>query len=323
MRGNTTRVTEISAASGTMPTAMSVLNSRCLRLVFGLLVVLVLSAALQACGGTGGLGDGRSHAATGARRALLRQAKLPAHFSKPVARRRDLGAPGPPRPVPILMYHVISDPLPNSPYPDLYVPRAQFAAQMQALKQAGYTAVTLGEVWKSWHANGPLPRRPIVVSFDDGYRSHSTNALPVLRAFGWPGVLNLELKNIRPDYGLTDSEIRGLIAAGWEIDSHTIDHPDLRTVDAARLQYELVASRAEIRQRFGQPADFFCYPAGKYDATVIAAVQRAGYLAATTTNPGLAQPAEADRFVLNRVRVNNGVSGASLVSQLAALGAAQ
>lgn len=287
---------------------------------------LLLALALQACGGTGGgLGDGRSHAATAAHRPATTAQRHAAATTTTTASgpRRDLGTPGPPRPVPILMYHVISDPLPSSPYPDLYVPRTQFADQMQALKQAGYTAVTLGEVWKSWHANGPLPRRPIVVSFDDGYHSHYANALPVLRALGWPGVLNLELKNIRPDYGLTDPEIRALIAGGWEIDSHTIDHPDLRTVDAARLQYELVQSRAELRQRFGVPADFFCYPAGKYDATVIAAVQRAGYLAATTTNPGLAQPAEADRFILDRVRVSNGVSGASLVAQLATLGAAR
>jgi peptidoglycan/xylan/chitin deacetylase (PgdA/CDA1 family) len=285
-------------------------------------VLLLLAAALGACGGSGRPLGG--DAASSTHPAALRQATPPAHRSVPASSpRRALGVPGPPRPVPILMYHVISDPLPSSPYPDLYVPRAQFADQMQALKQAGYTAVTLGEAWRSWHGRGPLPRRPVVVSFDDGYRSHFTNALPVLRALGWPGVLNLELNNIRPDYGLTDGEVRALIAAGWEIDSHTIDHPDLRTVDAARLTYELVQSRAEIRQRFGVPADFFCYPAGKYDATVIAAVQRAGYLAATTTNPGLAQPAEADRFVLSRVRVSNGVSGASLVSQLAALGAAR
>jgi peptidoglycan/xylan/chitin deacetylase (PgdA/CDA1 family) len=292
-------------------------------LALALAAVLLCAVLLAACGGSGGLGDGRSHAATAAAHRPATTARRHAAATTPAttATTRDLGSPGPPRPVPILMYHVISDPLAGSPYPDLYVPRAQFAGQVQALKQAGYTAVTLEQVWKSWHANGPLPRRPVVVSFDDGYRSHYTNALPVLRALGWPGVLNLELKNIRPDYGLTDPQIRALIAAGWEVDSHTIDHPDLRTVDAARLQYELVQSRAEIRQRFGVPADFFCYPAGKYDATVIAAVQRAGYLAATTTNPGLAQPVAADRFILNRVRVNNGVSGASLVSQLTALGA--
>jgi peptidoglycan/xylan/chitin deacetylase (PgdA/CDA1 family) len=308
-----------------MPAVMIGLASPLRRATLLGLGALLLAFALQACGGTsgGGLAPGStSHRTAQARHATVTH-RSAGHGGTSARPRRDLGVPGPPRPVPILMYHVISEPLPRSPYPDLYVPRAQFADQMQALKRAGYTAVTLGEAWASWHDRGPLPRRPVVVSFDDGYRSHFTNALPVLRALGWPGVLNLELKNIRPDYGLTDGQVRALIAAGWEVDSHTIDHPDLRTVDAARLDHELVDSRAEIHRRFGVPASFFCYPAGKYDATVIAAVQRAGYLAATTTNPGLAQPAEADRFALNRVRVNNGVSGATLVSQLAGMGAAR
>src|SRR5689334_13605305 len=93
---------------------------------------------------------------------------------------RDMGSPGPARPVPILMYHVVSDPPPGAPYPDLYVPEDEFADQMQALQEAGYTAVTLREWWDSWHDDGPLPAKPVVVSFDDGYHSHLANALPVL-----------------------------------------------------------------------------------------------------------------------------------------------
>lgn len=276
-------------------------------------VVLIVAGALGSSGGGGG---GAAH---GARNAMTHATARTTAAARPSGPRRDMGAPGPPRPVPILMYHVISDPLPSSPYPDLYVPRAQFQDQMQALKAAGYTAVTLQEVWDAWHANGPLPAKPVVVSFDDGYHSHFTNALPVLSALGWPGVLNLELKNIRPDYGLTDAQVRALIAAGWEVDSHTIDHPDLTRVDAARLRYEVTQSRAELKARFHIPVNFFCYPAGRYDAAAVAAVQAAGYLAATTTQPGLAQPGEADRFTLDRVRVNNGASGSALVGELASL----
>lgn len=283
--------------------------------------VLLLAAAAVVAVVLGAAGSSETSPARSGGAAKTRPVAAALHAA-PAGPARDLGAPGPPRPVPILMYHVVSAPFANSPYPDLYVPREQFSDQMHALKRAGYTAVTLGEVWDAWHANGPLPQRPVVVSFDDGYHSHFTNALPVLRALGWPGVLNLELKNIRSDYGLTAPQVRALIAAGWEVDSHTIDHPDLRTVDATRLRHELADSRSELQRRFHIPVRFFCYPAGKYDDAVIAAVRRAGYLAATTTNPGLAKPGEADRFVLNRVRVNNGVAGSALVAQLAALGAA-
>ena len=288
--------------------------------VLAVLVAVVLIVAETLGSGGGGSGDGKPASAAHGRAGAGTHARTTASAA-PAGPARDMGRPGPPRPVPILMYHVISDPLPTSPYPDLYVPRAQFQDQMQALKAAGYTAVTLQEAWDSWHANGPLPRKPVVVSFDDGYRSHFANALPVLRALGWPGVLNLELKNIRPDYGLTDAQVRALLGADWEVDSHTIDHPDLTTVDAVRLRYEVSQSRAELKARFHIPVNFFCYPAGRFDAAAIAAVQAAGYLAATTTQPGLAQPAESDRFTLDRVRVNNGVSGSTLVGELAGLGA--
>jgi peptidoglycan/xylan/chitin deacetylase (PgdA/CDA1 family) len=210
--------------------------------------------------------------------------------------------------VPILMYHVVSNPQPGAPYPDLYTPKSIFAAQMRALAHRGYHGVTLGRVYDYWRRGYALPSKPIVVSFDDGYLSHYTKAMPVLKALGWPGVLNLEINNVRPG-DLTASQVRGLIAAGWEVDSHTLTHPDLRTVGDAQLRQELVGSRTYLRKHFGVPANFFCYPAGRYDARVVAAVKAAGYRAATTTQPGLASPKSF--FTLNRIRVDgaDGVSG--------------
>jgi peptidoglycan/xylan/chitin deacetylase (PgdA/CDA1 family) len=262
-------------------------------------------------------GDGRAGRANAAR------AGRGSRSADPTAR-RDLGRPGPPRPVPILMYHVTASPPAGAPYPDLYVSKAEFADHMTALRRAGYVAVTEQEVWDAWHHRGPLPRHPVVVSIDDGYRSNYRNARPVLRRIGWPAVLDLELRNLaEPDYGLTERQIQDLIADGWEIDSHTIDHVDLTTVDDAQLTHEVHGSRAELKRRFGVPANFFCYPAGRYDARVIAAVRKAGYVAATSVEPGLAQPDEAARFHLARVRVHPGVSGTALVAELSQLGDAR
>jgi peptidoglycan/xylan/chitin deacetylase (PgdA/CDA1 family) len=176
-------------------------------------------------------------------------------------------------------------------------------------------------VWDSWHRRGPLPAHPVVVSFDDGYRSVLANALPVLSRLRWPGVLNLEYQIMRESFGMTPPMVRRLIAAGWEVDSHTIHHPDLTTVSAAQLVEETAGARRAIQREFRVPARFFCYPSGRTSARVEAAVARAGYLAATTTQPGLAQPNPADRFVLDRVRVNGGQSAAGLLAQLRAAGA--
>jgi peptidoglycan/xylan/chitin deacetylase (PgdA/CDA1 family) len=184
---------------------------------------------------------------------------------------------------------------------------------MTALRRAGYHAITLATAVRAWRQGGPLPRRPIVISFDDGYLSDFTHARPVLARLGWPGVLDLVLRNLRAG-DLTARQVRALIAAGWEIDTHTVTHADLTTLPAPQLRYELVASRAAIRRRFGQPARFFCYPAGRYDARVVAAVVSAGYLAATTEDEGLGVASE--RYTLKRVRVDSTDTPASVLAKL-------
>jgi peptidoglycan/xylan/chitin deacetylase (PgdA/CDA1 family) len=217
-------------------------------------------------------------------------------------------------PVPILMYHVINKAPAGVPNAELWVDKDVFADEMRALRKAGYTAVTLEQVWSGWRRGGPLPKKPVVISFDDGYLSHYTNAKPVLRKLGWPGVLYLEVKSIGPG-GLTEHQIRSLMNAGWEIDSHTLTHPDLTTLDDAALRRELVDSRREIRTRFGAKADFFAYPAGRYDDRVEAATKAAGYKAAVTVDEGIARGRD-DPFALKRVRVNASDTAVTLLAKL-------
>jgi peptidoglycan/xylan/chitin deacetylase (PgdA/CDA1 family) len=72
------------------------------------------------------------------------------------------------QPVPILMYHVVSAPPANAPYPELYVRPADFAGEVGWLAGHGYHAVTLQRVFDSWRGAATLPAKPVVLSFDDG-----------------------------------------------------------------------------------------------------------------------------------------------------------
>lgn len=224
---------------------------------------------------------------------------------------------GPPlrAPVPVLMYHVIGTPPPSAPYPELFVSRRLFAAQVAGLARAGYHAVTLDRVWRAWHGQAPLPPRPIVLSFDDGYRGDFGAAMPILHRGGWPGVLNLLVANLhRHGWGLRTWMVRRLIANGWEVDSHTLTHPDLATLSPARLRHEVRGSRAALRRLFHVPVRFFCYPSGAFDAAVIGAVRRAGYLGATTEIPGLARRSRP--YTLARIRVDGGEPPAEVVQAI-------
>jgi len=215
--------------------------------------------------------------------------------------------------VPILMYHVIGTPRPGTPLPELWVTAENFTAQVDALAAAGYRAVTLTDVLNAWRGRGTLPAKPIVLSFDDGYLGQGKVAGAVLAARHWPGVLNLAIHNLGIAGGLTAGRIRTMLAAGWELASHSITHPDLTTLDAAALRREVAGSRAELRRRFKVPVDTFCYPAGRYDAKVVAAVRAAGYRAATTVVPGIARPGD-DRMLLPRIRVNGSDSVARVLA---------
>ncbi len=198
-------------------------------------------------------------------------------------------------PVPILEYHVLGAPAADAPYPELYVARPDFHRQMNWLDEHGYEAVTLEAVEDAWYRGGTLPAKPVVISFDDGYRPQFTFALPELRKHGWPGLLNLKAEGS----DLYTSNVEAMIAAGWELAAHTIHHLDLTTLDAARLKEEVAGSREILRREYGVPVKNFCYPAGQFDDTVIAAVKAAGYTGATTEIPGYAtseSPYELARF---------------------------
>ena len=229
-------------------------------------------------------------------------------------------APGGPRhaPVAILMYHLVAAAPSGAGYPGLWVGPRRFAQQMDALAHSGYHATTLDVVWRAWHGSGSLPRHPIVISFDDGYQSQSTVARRVLARHRWPGVLNFLVKNVGLKGGLARGEVRAMLRDGWEIDAHTLTHPDLTTVDASRLRREVAGSRRWLRRAFGVPVDFFAYPSGRYDATVEAAVRAAGYKGASTTQPGEATRT-GDPYALPRVRVTPAMSPRQLVAQVRAL----
>jgi peptidoglycan/xylan/chitin deacetylase (PgdA/CDA1 family) len=208
-------------------------------------------------------------------------------------------------PVPILEYHVLGAAPADARYPELFVGRGDFRRQIEWLQRRGFQAVTLEQVQRAWYRGGTLPPRPIVISFDDGYRPQFTFALPELRRHGWAGVLNLKAEGS----DLYRSNVEAMIAAGWELASHTIDHSDLTKLDGDGLGRELDGSRRILRREYGAPVRNFCYPAGRFDAQVVAAVEAAGYEGAMTEVPGDARRGRP--YELNRYEVlgSDGVAG--------------
>jgi peptidoglycan/xylan/chitin deacetylase (PgdA/CDA1 family) len=280
------------------------------------IVVFVVVAAAAVSGGVAVLATHATAAHRPAPPAPAEQALAERDLPVPVPiPRHRFHGPALRTPVPVLMYHVIGTPPTSAPYPELFVARPLFAAQIAGLAGAGYHAVTLDRVWQAWHGRAPLPPRPIVLSFDDGYRGDFGAAMPILHRRGWPGVLNLLVANLhRHGWGLKTWMVQRMIANGWEVDSHTLTHPDLAILGRAQLRHEVHGSRAALRRLFHVPVPFFCYPSGAFDAAVIGAVRRAGYLGATTEIAGLARRSQP--YTLARVRVDAGESPADLLKTI-------
>ncbi|PWH14095.1 MAG: hypothetical protein DDG58_13100 [Ardenticatenia bacterium] len=213
--------------------------------------------------------------------------------------------------VPILMYHYISAPPPDADRyrRDLSLAPEDFEAHLAWLRSQGYQSITLHTLVFHLLAGWPLPEKPIVLTFDDGYRDHYTNAFPLLQKYGYVGTFFLVTRPIDdgdPNY-LTWEMVTEMHRAGMSMQPHGYRHFDLKGKPIDFLIYEIVGAKEAIEARTGEIARFFCYPSGSYDRQTIRVLESAGFWAAVTTVPGRHQG--TDRlFELERLRVRNTTS---------------
>lgn len=169
---------------------------------------------------------------------------------------------------------------------------AQFGSQLDWLRESGTPVVKLSEVVGALGGGAALPRRAVVITFDDAYEDFCEQALPALLARGFTATLFAVSGQVgktnawdqargepsRPI--LSWARLREVAAAGIEIGSHSRSHPDLRSLPDQELGEECRRSRLELEDGLGRAVRYFAYPHGRYDGRVKVAVREAGYEAA-------------------------------------------
>jgi len=219
--------------------------------------------------------------------------------------------------VPILMYHYIRvnpDPRDRLGF-DLSVTPSDFAQQMDWLAANGYHPIDFDDLRGYLLGPGGLPERPVVLTFDDGYRDLYTTAYPILRAHGFKAVAYVVSGFVNRSENVTAEQVLEMDANGIQIGAHTVSHADLTRLSGAGLWHEVFDARVALEALIGHAVLDFCYPSGRVDDAVVQAVQAAGYLTATTTQPGLVHAA-GDRYLWTRVRVSGGEPLGQLVADL-------
>lgn len=209
--------------------------------------------------------------------------------------------------VPILMYHYIRfnpDPRDQLGF-NLSVTPADFSSQMDWLQANGFHPIDFNDLRAYFEGRTGLPARPVVLTFDDGYRDVYTAAFPILRAHHFKAVAYIVSGFIGSDRNVSADMVREMDAGGVEIASHTVSHVDLTRTPQPELDRQLRESKQSLEQLLGRPVLDFCYPAGAVDQRVVDAVAAAGYATATTTVPG-GLHSLADRFRWTRIRVSGG-----------------
>lgn len=212
--------------------------------------------------------------------------------------------------VPVLMYHSISSKYDSS----ICVSEKQFRAQMEWLRDNGYHAVSIDEFYEALAENGALPEKPVLITFDDGFKDNYKAAWPILKEYSFTGTFFVVTGKI-DSYNLDWDELKQLIEDGNSIGSHSVTHRDLSCLSAAQQEKELRESKRTLEEGLGTTIKAFCFPFGKYNKTTLSLLPELGYSLSFTTRSGKVCFGD-NEYLLKRVHVEGGMSMANFKKQV-------
>ncbi|MFT5872073.1 MAG: peptidoglycan/xylan/chitin deacetylase (PgdA/CDA1 family) [Clostridium sp.] len=185
--------------------------------------------------------------------------------------------------IPILMYHSISYEKGNT----LRIPKENFRNQMKYLSNNNYTTLSLDELYSYMQKGEKLPTKPIVITFDDGYKDNYTNAYPILKEFNLKATVFVITNciDIEKNY-LTTNEIKLMDLHNVRIESHTEAHEHLDKISYKDNVKTMTASKVKLENILNRKINYIAYPYGGYTESTIKAAKQTGYILAFSTEFG-------------------------------------
>jgi peptidoglycan/xylan/chitin deacetylase (PgdA/CDA1 family) len=215
----------------------------------------------------------------------------------------------------ILAYHAIADLSDDPVLAEYGVPPRLFAAQLDALIGAGWSFVDLDMVLAALAGEGKLPRRALLLTFDDAYADLLDAGVPIVAERGLPGVVFVvagklggtnewDNKNRATTIDLLDADgLRAVAARGIEVGSHTISHRPLTKIPEAELEEEIAGAADRLEQAGLSRPRVFSYPYGEWSPPIAEVARAAGYRVSFTVEPGVVT-GKTDPHALPRIEVH-------------------
>jgi peptidoglycan/xylan/chitin deacetylase (PgdA/CDA1 family) len=218
--------------------------------------------------------------------------------------------------LPILMYHrALPELPPDDPEGLSTVTTAELEAELAYLRCAGYTTMTVAQMFDVLDGKLRMPERPIILTFDDGTADHYSYVFPLLRRYGLTASFSIVTGTVGQgkEY-LTWEQVREMSGAGMEMLSHTVTHLNLNEADESEIAAELAEAKETLEEQTGQPVRYFVYPSGEpfrsgtadREVAVATMLRQTGYRGALLA--GLSQVTQdpSRPFQLHRMRIWNG-----------------
>jgi len=190
--------------------------------------------------------------------------------------------------LPILVYHRIdiAEEWRDSVYKSLTIAPEWLDKQLAYLKENGFETIGYSDVVSYFENGTPLPPRPVMIDFDDGYKDNYFNALPLLKKYNYKATFFITHNLTGHKVYMTKEQVAELVAAGMYIGNHTLWHPNLVKSSDEKLRAEIGDAKKKLEETYGVKIEAFAYPFGKYDERVIRIVKETGHKIARSFSAG-------------------------------------